>query len=256
MKKTLSQRMQKKINKLAKKVSDFLTKNKREKEAAKNRIKFYSSFIKKGDLVFDVGAHVGNRVEAFLAIGARVVAVEPQDSCAKILKKKFGDKISVVKKGLGGAEGKKKFYVSNATTLSTFSDEWMSAVKQGRFRKQKWSNVGEIEITTLDNLIKKSGDPDFVKIDVEGYEAEVLSGLSRPVKMLSYEYTVPETLDKALQCLDRIISISKDVLCNYSTGESMEFALKEWVSPEKMRKIISSNDFINTGFGDVYVKKV
>ncbi len=256
MKKTLSQRMQKKINKLTKKVSDLLTKNKREKEAAQDRIKFYSSFVKKGDLVFDVGAHTGNRVEAFLAIGAKVIAVEPQESCSKILRKKFGDKISVVQKGLGEKAGKKRFYVSSATTLSTFSDDWMNAVKQGRFKKQKWSSVGEIEITTLDELIKKSGNPDFVKIDVEGYETEVLSGLSKPVKMLSYEYTVPETQDKALECLNKVISIDSSVACNYSVGESMEFAMNKWVSPEEMKKIILSDEFVNTGFGDIYIKKI
>ncbi|MBU6338379.1 MAG: hypothetical protein KGQ36_00175 [Rickettsiales bacterium] len=65
MKRTLSQRIDKKIKKINNKVQNFLTRGKREKEMAKNRIKFYSSFINKDDLVFDVGAHVGNRVEAF-----------------------------------------------------------------------------------------------------------------------------------------------------------------------------------------------
>lgn len=171
------------------------------------------------------------------------------------MRKKFKNKIFVEEKGLGEVEGKKKFYISNATTLSTFSDEWMSAVKQGRFRKNKWKHMGEIEITTLDNLIKKFGYPTFVKVDVEGYEVEVLSGLSKMVKMLSYEYTVPETLNKALKCLDKIKSIDANVLCNYSIGESMEFALKTWISCEEMKKIIVSDEFINSGFGDIYIKK-
>ena len=207
--------IKKELKKVTGKICQFLTHKKKEKELAKKRIKFYQNFIDPGDLVFDVGAHLGNRVEAFLAIGARVVAVEPQESCSKILRKKFGQTVSIIKKGLGSTIGKKKFYISSVTTLSTFSDQWISAVKQGRFKKQKWNDVGEIEITTLDNLIEKSGNPDFVKIDVEGYEAEVLKGLSKSVKMLSYEYTTPEMFEKVLECLNLVYKINKNILCNY-----------------------------------------
>ena len=38
----------------------------------------YRQFIEPGDLVFDIGAHVGDRVSSFRRLGARVVAVEPQ----------------------------------------------------------------------------------------------------------------------------------------------------------------------------------
>ena len=71
-------------------------------------LNFYSQFIKKGDLCFDVGAHKGNRTEIFLKLGARVVAIEPQERCVRYLQSKFGKnpQFSLVKKGLSDKEGK------------------------------------------------------------------------------------------------------------------------------------------------------
>ena len=59
------------------------------------RVNFYKKFINPNDLVFDVGANVGNRVGAFLKCHAKVVAVEPQPYCVKILREKFDDKITI-----------------------------------------------------------------------------------------------------------------------------------------------------------------
>ena len=38
----------------------------------------YARFLRAGDLAFDIGAHVGDRISSFRRLGARVVALEPQ----------------------------------------------------------------------------------------------------------------------------------------------------------------------------------
>jgi hypothetical protein len=53
---------------------------KREKKLLRKRLTFYRNFIRNGDLCFDIGANIGTRTEAFLELGAKVVAVEPQRS--------------------------------------------------------------------------------------------------------------------------------------------------------------------------------
>src|SRR4051812_50226625 len=50
----------------------------------------YGGFVRPGDLVFDIGAHVGDRVACFRRLGARVVAVEPQPAMARMLKLLYG----------------------------------------------------------------------------------------------------------------------------------------------------------------------
>jgi FkbM family methyltransferase len=226
----------------------------KEKAEMARRQAFYSQFVQAGDLCFDVGANLGNRVGPLLAVKASIVAVEPQQFCQKVLKFRFGKKIQIVPMGLGEAEGVKEFYISDATYLSSFSKTWIDSVKKDRFKENEWSNVGKVQMTTLDKLIAEYGAPAFIKIDVEGYELEVLKGLSSPVKMISFEYTTPEQTDLAIGCIEMIRSINPDIECNYSVGESMEFEMAEFIKVEEMLKLINGAEFTETGFGDIYVK--
>jgi hypothetical protein len=68
----------------------------------KKLLKFYSRFIKKDDLCFNIGANSGRITEIFLKLGVRVVVVEPQDACIKELQKKYGDneRVILVKKAI------------------------------------------------------------------------------------------------------------------------------------------------------------
>ena len=221
------------------------------------RQEFYSFFIKEGDLVFDVGANYGNRVKAFLELKAEVVAVEPQRSCYKYLKLMFGKRIKLVTKGLGAKEEVKKFFIADSSTVSTFSEEYIKAVKDsGRFASNNWNKTEEIQMTTLDNLIGLYGSPVFIKIDVEGFEKEVLSGLSKKINSLSFEYCVPEQSSQAADCI-KILSVSNpDMKFNYSTGETMKFEMNDWLSATDMLVFMNTDQFVSTGFGDIYGKNL
>lgn len=215
---------------------------------------FYAQFVAANDLCFDVGANIGNRIGPLLELGARVVAVEPQKECYEVLNENFGNRIEIVKKGLSGKEGKEDFYISDVNVVSSFSPEFIKAMKGGRFRKFKWKEKIEVEMTTLDVLINRFGSPRFIKIDVEGYELEVLKGLSNPVAMISFEYTVPELLDNVVKCIEQIEKTGAVHEYNYSVGESMDFELNTWLSIEKMKNHISEKGFSETLFGDVYCR--
>lgn len=219
-----------------------------------DREKFYAQFVKPGDLCFDIGANMGNRIHPLLNIGARVVAAEPQEVCQKVLKAKFGERIELVPFGLGAQEAEKNFYKSDLHVLSSFSTDWISSVSEERFKDNKWFAPVKMQMTTLDKLTEKFGIPNFVKIDVEGYELEVLKGLTQPIKVISFEYTVPEQIDKVIQCLDQIERYNASIECNYSVGESMLLALNEWQSPRTFKEYIESPEFITTTFGDIYVR--
>jgi FkbM family methyltransferase len=226
----------------------------KENKALLRRKKLFSDYIQEGDLCFDVGANIGNRVGPLLDIGARVVAVEPQKSCYDILASKFGNKIILVTKGLSNTEEVKKFYIADDPTISSFSEEWIGAVKADRFKDSNWNKVVEIEMTTLDKLIAQYGVPVFIKIDVEGYEVEVLKGLHSPIKLISFEYTVPEQTAKVIDCIIHIQNANNNIECNYSVEESMELALESWLTVDQMKEYVLSKQFIDTGFGDVYVR--
>jgi FkbM family methyltransferase len=227
---------------------------KEPKEILAKRKVFYRQFVQKGALCFDVGANIGNRIEPLLSIGARVVAVEPQSSCYTFLEYKYGKQIEIVTKGLGEAEGVQEFHISESSAISSFSKDWINAVKEERFSSSNWDKSVEVEMTTLDKLIEQYGTPCFIKIDVEGFELNVLRGLSQPIKMISFEYTVPEQTEQAVKCIDQIEKNGGAIQCNYSIGESMHLEFAEWQSPESFKHFLSSDEFIRTRFGDIYVR--
>ncbi len=216
----------------------------------------YSSFIKNGDLCFDVGANMGDKVQPMLEMNARVIAIEPQESCQKFLRMKFKDKIIIVPKGLGSAEDVRDFYISDSNTISSFSKDWIDSVKKERFKDHNWNTVRKIEMTTLDRLIETYGRPAFIKIDVEGYELEVLKGLSNPIGMICFEYTVPEQTQKAIECIKIIQQINPYIECNYTSGAGMEFTLANWQEPGQFMSTIKSREFILSGLGDIYVRSI
>lgn len=218
------------------------------------RKSFYSQFINKGDLCFDVGANAGNRVTPLLALGAKIIAFEPQSSCVNILKWKFGKKIVIVQEALGSQPEVKELHISNFSGLSSLSEEWINSVKDTRFKNFEWSESEKVKVNTLDNAIKTYGLPKFIKIDVEGYEPEVLHGLTTPVELISFEYATPEQTENVIKCINRISQINPNTTFNYSVGESMVLALSQWVSVKEMLTIVQDQSFINTQFGDIYAR--
>lgn len=241
----------KKMRKFFKTISDFINRQEIADKLFRDRFDFYSKIIQPNDLVFDIGANIGNRVEIFLALGAKVIAVEPQKECCKILKNKFGDKIKIVQKGLGAKAGVMQLSISNSHTISSFSNEFIAKMGAGRFKKANWNKKVDVEIVTLDNLIACYGKPKFIKIDVEGFEYEVLTGLSDKIEYISFEYTTPEMLNNANLCFQRIKEIAPDSEFNWSIAESMKF-VDNWINSEQMENLLASKKFIDTGFGDIY----
>jgi hypothetical protein len=107
-------------------------------------------------------------------------------------------------------------------------------------------------MTTLDRLIEQYMQPSFIKIDVEGFEHQVIKGLSQPVKTLSLEFT-PEYIESTFKCIDHLQGLG-DFRLNYSLSETMTWASKEWVTAQEMVGILSSFRDDNRLFGDVYVR--
>jgi FkbM family methyltransferase len=218
----------------------------------RQRAMFFAQFLNSGALCFDVGANAGQRTEVFLNLGARVVAIEPNAGCVAALRSRYGQHpdVVIVPKGLDTFEGTQQYFNSSFAPMSSMSVEWMKAV-QDRYEGVQWEPPTTIEVTTLDALITQFGIPRFCKIDVEGYELQVLSGLSQPVPALSFECT-PELLANATACIERL-SVLGEYEYNYSIGESMKMALPAWTTREEMLRILTDFPAHNI-YSDIYAR--
>lgn len=216
--------------------------------------RFYGRFIVAGDICFDIGANAGERTAIFESLHAHVVAVEPQHGCAEQLRRRFArsNAVTVVEAAAGAARGTGELRLAGAPELASMSDEWISKVTEsGRFSRFSWDSSETVRVTTLDELIAEFGEPAFCKIDVEGYEAEVLAGLSRPLRSISFEF-VRETLEVALDCVTHLDSVGSSAF-NYSLGETLRLALAEWVSADEIRRRLRSLP-ATENWGDVYAQ--
>jgi len=156
----------------------------------------FSPFVHAGDLVFDVGANTGSRVEIFLSLGATVVAFEPQPACAREILARGNERLTLIQKAVGRTEGFGTFYFSDpGDALASMIPNWNGRVD---------SSSMIVPITTLDNAIKQFGVPALCKIDVEGFEVEVLKGLSQAIPFLTLEYHCHQQgVEKIAECLAR-----------------------------------------------------
>jgi FkbM family methyltransferase len=223
------------------------------RRAAMDRL--YGAFMRPGDLVLDVGAHVGDRIGAFRRLGASVVAIEPQPALVRTLKLIYGRDRAVAIEAIavGSACGliDLKLNVDNPT-VSTASEAFRQAARcAAGWEGQAWTSTIRVPVATLDAVIARHGMPAFIKIDVEGFEAEALAGLSRPAAALSFEFTTIQR-DVALDCLARCQALGYAGY-NAMLGESHALVHSDWVGADAIAAWLAALPH-DANSGDIYAR--
>ncbi|MDJ0617808.1 MAG: FkbM family methyltransferase [Calothrix sp. MO_192.B10] len=212
-------------------------------------INFYKSLgLKPEDMVFDVGANKGDKADIFLRIGTNVIAIDPDKTNIETLNKRFWKhkNFQIIEGAVGEQEGKQIFYVNTpGSAYNTLSPKWkevLQDVSLSRFRSlQSFNSSYQVNVITLDKLIAKFGIPTLIKIDVEGYEKNVIKGLNNKVKYLSFELNLPEFLEEGLECISILSDLYQGLVkFNYVIDCQEGFNWSEWKNATDIENLLKS----------------
>jgi FkbM family methyltransferase len=211
-------------------------------------------------LVFDIGANVGGKTTQYSSLVDKVVSVEPSPAAVDILKQRFARYANVVVlgKGVGAEEGTARFYLfGEADCYNTFSPKWAETLATSELCGRPHGAAREtldVPVTTLDQLVKEYGLPSYIKVDVEGYELQVIRGLSKPVPMLSFECNLPEFLGETVECVSLLSGLAPSALFNYCLEEPpVRFASERWLERNQLLDVLTTG---NVRFAEIYCKSI
>jgi FkbM family methyltransferase len=216
-------------------------------------IGFYRNLLvgfRRGDLILDIGANYGNKTEIFLRLGARVAAVEPDETCQAVLKEKFHKyrvrqkPVSIVAKAVSDENSTRTMWVDTpGSALNTLSEKWAETLRSDDLRFGQKLGFGQwkkVETISVDQLIADYGVPFFVKIDVEGHELSVLRGMQRAVPYLSFEVNLPEFRVEGLECVRLLGNLADDGKFNYTNDCRRGLLLNNWVAADEFTTVLAS----------------
>lgn len=212
----------------------------------RDEIAFYRSLLqglRRGDLVFDVGANQGYKTDIFLKLGAKVVAVDPDEISQQILEQRFVmwrlkmKPLTIVGKAVSNERSTRTMWIDTpGSAKNTLSVKWAEILRRDNKRfgdRLRFDHSTTVETVSLEQLIATHGSPFFVKIDVEGHELNVLRGLQRPIPYLSFEVNLPEFKQEGLECVRVLSDLAADSEFSYSADCRFGLASNRWFSREE-----------------------
>lgn len=219
---------------------------------------FLRAFVPRGGLVFDIGANTGVMVERYLALGARVVAVEPTPELASRLERRYGGRrVAVERAAVGDREGMAMLHVCSQSSHSTLSDRRLEETHGGpEARALQYERDLETPVTTLDALIARHGTPAHLKVDVEGFEDSVFRGLSAPVATVSFEYhrSAADIAERVLERLDGLGAYEY----NCTSAQCLAWDMEAWGDRSSVQEWLALDGTMGgrAMYGDVYARYV
>lgn len=208
----------------------------------RSELDFYRSLLagfRRGDLIFDIGANQGSKTDIFLRLGARVLAVEPDEMNKSVLEEKFvryrlhRKPVAIVQKAVSDTSGTEAMWIDTpGSAMNTFSRKWVDTLRTDKSRfgyALEFAQRKAVATTTLEELFIIYGRPFFIKIDVEGYELNVLRGLQQTIPYISFEVNLPEFRPDGLGCIALLERLAPDGRFNYMIDCRRGLAQEKWV---------------------------
>lgn len=214
-------------------------------------IAFYRRLIPQGALCFDVGANIGDKSEALIAAGLRVVAFEPNPLIVDELRARFQRERqwTLVPAAIGAAP--------SLLALHTFREHGLSSLAAGGAQDWQGHSTGtfHVAVLTLDQAIQTFGVPYFLKLDVEGWEGAALAGLSQPIPLVTCEFHLrPQDIEKAKACLRQLAALGPGRV-NIAPAEALRCLYDAWIPLEQAAAWFPGDLIGRIPYGDLLVQR-
>lgn len=199
------------------------------KKQEKKELDFYRSFLSPCTLIFDIGANDGHKSVAFAFFAKKIIACEPDPHNLKVLHNRFRRSTIIIIEpfALNDQSGTVELYIHKpGSALNTINPYFKKLLEKDDLTRwnepiQFSGQVISVPCTTLDTLITAHGIPDFIKIDVEGNEWKVLSGLTHSINQISFEVLLPEFCKDALSSMEWLMKLNKNYRFNYAIEDKL-----------------------------------
>lgn len=184
-------------------------------------------------LLYDIGANRGLYADANRHEFDECILVEANPSLCSFLSSKYESNTQIhIENAIVSNKSSETFYVSNADTISTVDPEW---VTKSRFsHNYSWRPLEGLPTVSLDQLLQKYGEPYHIKIDVEGYEYNVIQSLTKKVRSLCFEWA-EEKKKEILLTLDYLNSLGyRQYAIQIEDSYTHKVDSSEWMSFEQI----------------------
>jgi len=165
-----------------------------------------SNILKEGDVVLDIGANIGYYVlieSMLVGDSSKVYAIEPVSSNFKALESNIKlnncKNVEIFNLAVGDKDRKSLIYVSNQSNRSAMERNLVGGDIVG---------VEEVDVVSVDSFLKDKHIPNLIRMDVEGYEYQIIKGMTKTLKEnekimmeLHYRFLPKEQLEEMLQIL-------------------------------------------------------
>jgi len=205
-------------------------------------------------IIIDIGANVGNFTKEWLTKSphSQYVCVEANVELIPILDGMFyGNKNVTILNNLVSDKDDElvDFWINKNHTISSASKDW---INNSRFKGTDYYKKTQVKTITLDTIIELYGNPNLIKIDVEGYELEVLKGLTKAQSVIMFEW-VEENFSRCIDCIKYLMSIGYNSF-SYTIKENYSEIQTNYCPFNEMDIFKKINLIGNSNWGNIYAR--
>jgi FkbM family methyltransferase len=188
-------------------------------------------------ILFDIGANRGLYTDSNAKKYDKFILVEANKHLCNFLKNNYINNPNIIiEQKIVSSDKNTVFYISNVDVISSCDSEWINNSRFSNKSCYNFNKTTDNESITIDELVEKYGIPEYIKIDVEGYELNVLKSMTKKYCPIGFEWA-EEKKDELLLSLEYVKSLGYEKFC-LQKEDKYDFVPEKWLDYNQIYKIV------------------